>query len=194
MAKKLYEESAVQAIADAIREKSGATTTFKIAGMAQAISALLSDSGALIIGAENLHDSSQDTADIYLYMGVETAYPGWSTTDYIPVNADTVYAAQITATNGAIKGQYCALYDSDKKYKGNFSGGFFSVTGGVCLFIGVDGYVRFSGETNQILKLSVFECTGSLEFASEQSEAAILSDDIPAEVALDILTGGGPAE
>ena len=40
MAKKLYEESSVQAIADAIREKNGGTATYKIGAMAAAVKAL----------------------------------------------------------------------------------------------------------------------------------------------------------
>lgn len=40
MSKKLYEESSVQAIADAIRAKSGSTDTYKIAEMPTAISAI----------------------------------------------------------------------------------------------------------------------------------------------------------
>lgn len=40
MAKKLYEESSVQAIANAIREKNGGTATYKIGAMAAAIKAL----------------------------------------------------------------------------------------------------------------------------------------------------------
>lgn len=37
MAKKLYEETSVQAIADAIREKTGGTETYKIAQMGDAV-------------------------------------------------------------------------------------------------------------------------------------------------------------
>ena len=40
MAKKLYEEASVQAIADAIREKNGGTATYKIGAMAAAVKAL----------------------------------------------------------------------------------------------------------------------------------------------------------
>ena len=40
MAKKLYEESNIQAIADAIREKNGLTETYRTADMAQAILAM----------------------------------------------------------------------------------------------------------------------------------------------------------
>ena len=150
--------------------------------------------GGLIIGAENMHDSSTDTANIYLEYGAEKSYSGWSATDYIPIKAGTVYAVQITSTGGAVKGEYCALYDSDKKYKNKFIGGFFSVQGGASVLIGDEGYIRFSGQTNIINNLSVFECTGSIKFDTDQSAVVALSDDIPAEMALDILTGGGPAE
>lgn len=45
MANKLYEESSVQAIANAIRQKNGLTTTYKISEMAAAILALPTGSG-----------------------------------------------------------------------------------------------------------------------------------------------------
>ena len=177
------------AIADAIRSKTGGMDTYTPEQMAGAVAAI--SGGSLVIGAENLHDSSQDTANTYLSYGVETAYSGWTTTGYIPVNAGTVYAVQVKTS---IKGEYCALYNSDKKYQKSFSGGFFSVTSGVSLFAGSDGYVRFSGAKDSIGTLAVFRCSGSLEFASDQSKVAVLSDDISDEMALDILTGGGPAE
>lgn len=41
MAKKLYEENSVKAIADAIRSKNESTDTYKIAEMAAAIEALM---------------------------------------------------------------------------------------------------------------------------------------------------------
>ena len=40
MAKKLYEEASVQAIAAAIREKNGGATKYKVAEMADAVRAL----------------------------------------------------------------------------------------------------------------------------------------------------------
>lgn len=52
MAKKLYEESSIQAIADAIRTKNGETTTYKVADMATAIEAL-SDSPIVDESLEN---------------------------------------------------------------------------------------------------------------------------------------------
>ena len=45
MAKKLYEESNIQAIANAIREKNGETTTYKTSEMANAISAITTGEG-----------------------------------------------------------------------------------------------------------------------------------------------------
>lgn len=178
------------AIADAIRSKTGGMDTYTPEQMAGAVAAI--SGGSLVIGAENLHDSSQDIANTYLSYGVETAYSGWTTTGYIPVKAGTTYAVQ--AVRSYIKGEYCALYNSDKKYQKSFPGGFFSVTSGVSLFAGSDGYVRFSGQEVSIDTLAVFRCSGSLEFASDQSKVAVLSDDISDEMALDILTGGGPAE
>lgn len=150
--------------------------------------------GGLIIGAKNMHDSSTDTANIYLQNGVERSYSGWSATDYIPIKAGTVYAVQNHDVMIAVKGEYCALYDSDKKYKNNFIGGFLNVQGGASMLIGCEGYIRFSAQAKAINNLSIFECTGSIKFDTDQSAVVALSDDIPAEMALDILTGGGPAE
>ena len=47
MAKKLYEETAVANIANAIRNKNGQTTTYKIAEMAQAINNIPTGGGEL---------------------------------------------------------------------------------------------------------------------------------------------------
>ena len=55
MAKKLYDEASVQAIADAIREKNGEATAYKIGEMAAAISAI---SGSPIVD-ENLENTIQ---------------------------------------------------------------------------------------------------------------------------------------
>ena len=55
MAKKLYEEASVQAIANAIREKNGETATYKIAEMAAAITGI---SGSPIVD-ENLENTVQ---------------------------------------------------------------------------------------------------------------------------------------
>ncbi len=49
MAKKLYEESGIQAIADAIREKNGLTETYTVSEMAAAVLALSGGSAAQVI-------------------------------------------------------------------------------------------------------------------------------------------------
>lgn len=46
MANKLYEESSVQAIAQAIREKNGSTDTYKVSEMAEAVRAIQTGSGS----------------------------------------------------------------------------------------------------------------------------------------------------
>ena len=48
MSKKLYEESSVQAIADAIRAKNGLTNTYKIGDMATAVESISGGGGRLI--------------------------------------------------------------------------------------------------------------------------------------------------
>ena len=148
--------------------------------------------GGLIIGTYNLHDSSTDIKNIYINNGVETSYSGWTATDYIHIKANTVYAVQVDYGN--INGAYCALYDSGKNYAKNIDGGLQNVPDCVSLFFGIDGYIRFSSSSSIINNLSLYECTGSLEFDTKQSAVSALSDDIPEEMALDILTGGGPAE
>lgn len=50
MAKKLYEESGIQAIADAIREKNGLTETYTVSEMAAAILAISSGGGESVGG------------------------------------------------------------------------------------------------------------------------------------------------
>lgn len=74
MAKKLYEEASVQAIANAIRAKNGQSTTYKIADMAQAITDIPSGGGGtpsfwagglnpqLIQTVTMTHNLSEDTS------------------------------------------------------------------------------------------------------------------------------------
>ena len=50
MAKKLYEESDIQAIADAIREKTGDTTTYTVAEMEEGIKKIIPTSNTVILG------------------------------------------------------------------------------------------------------------------------------------------------
>ena len=65
--KKLYEESSVQAIANAIRTKAGTATTYKIAEMPDAISNLPSGGGATEPYMEEVYDSDGNLIDAKLY-------------------------------------------------------------------------------------------------------------------------------
>lgn len=187
------------AIADAVRAKNGGTELLTLDEMAVEISGI-SGGNVLIIGNENLHDSSKYTADKYLTpSGVEDAYSGWRITDYIPIKANTLYAIISSPNISCILGQYSGLYDSDKTFVSNLGIGGFSCTpnGFVAFLTSQNGYIRFSSSNEIIAKLKVYECVGSFEYATgtiDTDNTAALSDDIPAEVALDILTGGGPAE
>lgn len=188
------------AIADAVRAKTGGTELLTLDEMAVEISGI-SGGNVLIIGNKNLHDSSKYTEDKYLTgSGNEAEYSGWRITDYIPIKANTLYAI-ISISNGNLKivGQYSGLYDSDKTFVSNLGvGGFACTTNGFVAFLASqNGYIRFSSYNDLIAGLKVYECVGSFEYATgtiDTDNTAALSDDIPAEVALDILTGGGPAE
>lgn len=188
------------AIADAVRAKTGGAERLTLDEMAVEISGI-SGGNVLIIGNENLHDSSKYTADKYLTgSGNEVAYSGWRITDYIPIKANTLYAIiSIPDGNLSIAGPYSGLYDSGKTFVSNLGvGGFACTTNGFVAFLASqNGYIRFSSYNDIIAKLKVYECVGSFEYATgiiDTDNTAALSDDIPAEVALDILTGGGPAE
>lgn len=164
MADVLVKESSLQSIADAIRAKIGSTDTYKPSEMATAIQTISSDGGLTVLNAVNLHNSATDIADIYLERGVETAYNGWGATDYIPIRAGTCYAIQVDET---VKGMYCAVYDTAKNYIRLFAGGFCSA-GQSCinLFVGEDGYIRFSGASRSIANLAMYACSGSYKFGS----------------------------
>lgn len=65
--KKLYEESSVQAIADAIRAKAGTEDTYKIAEMPAAIANLPSGGGAAEPYVEEVYDSDGNLIEAKLY-------------------------------------------------------------------------------------------------------------------------------
>ena len=76
MAKKLYEESSVQAIADAIRVKNGSTEKYKIAEMGAAIKALS--------GETETYTFSQERAEVSKFLSEVTYNPADYTTSSIP--------------------------------------------------------------------------------------------------------------
>lgn len=76
MAKKLYEESSIQDIATAIREKNGTTTKYKVAEMGAAIKALS--------GETETYTFSQERAEVSNFLNEVTYNPTDYTTSSIP--------------------------------------------------------------------------------------------------------------
>lgn len=148
-------------VANAIRGKNGTSEQIPFPdGFVAAINALATG-GALTINTTNLHDTTTDIADTFLGNGIETAYSGWSTTDYIPIVANTVYA--ITSTGGQIKGAYCAIYSANKKYIERLTGGIFSFRGAIILWKSeADGYIRFSGNVGAVTNIKMYSCVGTI--------------------------------
>lgn len=82
MAKKLYEEASVQAIADAIRVKNGGTEKYKIAEMGAAIKALS--------GETETYTFSQERTEVSKFLNEVTYNPTDYTTSSIPNYVTTV--------------------------------------------------------------------------------------------------------
>lgn len=156
-------------IADAIRAKGGTTDSMAFPdGFAAAISALAAGGGGLTIGGENLHDTAEDTANLYLERGTEKAYSGWTLTGYIPVEANAVYALNVNSQIG-IRGQYSAIYDAEKTYV-NFLEGSIGTSGKDSFVLyrpAADGFLRFSAQSQIIAALKIYRCTGSMEISAE---------------------------
>ena len=150
-------------IANAIRGKNGTSEQIHFPdGFVTAINAL-ENGGTITVNTANLHDTATDIADVYLEHGVETAYTGWTTTDYIPVAANTTYAFQSSTTEIIIKGVYCGKYSADKKYTERFGGGIATINNALMLWKnGTDGYIRLSGNAGAIAGPKVYSCTGTI--------------------------------
>lgn len=157
-------------IADAIRRKNGSSSPINFpTGFEDAISAI--SGGGLIIGAENLHKVESDIADIYLEKGIETPYNGWSATDFIPLEAGSIYALQAPPLlNTLVRGQYSALYAADKSFQNVLNGGIASLGSGSFVLFSSEssGYMRFSGVAQAIKMLKIFKCSGSLSFEANE--------------------------
>lgn len=74
MAKKLYEEASVQAIANAIRGKNGQSTTYKIADMAQAITDIPSGGGTPSFWTGGLNPQHIQTVTMTHNLSADTSY------------------------------------------------------------------------------------------------------------------------
>lgn len=156
-------DAGLKAIADTIRNKSGASDALLFPdGFNAAISSIQGDSIKIL--PTNLHDSSADVANIYLHNGVEDAYSGWSATGFIPINAATTYAI-VQDTADRYPGNYCELYDNDKAYRNSLSNGLVtpSLASFILITFGVDGYVRFSGPNRGTTSLKIYACSGTID-------------------------------
>ena len=106
------------------------------------------------ISGINLHNTETDIPNAYLSGDRIIAYSGWTTTDFIPVEAGKSYLIYSTRE---INTQYCSRFNADKE-------GARSLPFMTCLnknlptmVSGHDGYFRFSGIDDQINHLEVYE-------------------------------------
>ena len=106
------------------------------------------------ISGINLHNAETDIPNAYLSGAAVIAYNGWTTTDFIPVEAGKSYLIYSTRE---INTQYCSRFNADKE-------GARSLPFMTCLnknlptmVSGHDGYFRFSGIDDQINNLEVYE-------------------------------------
>ena len=152
-------------VANAIRSKNGTKTQLTFPdGFVSAINALQT-STTFTIGTVDLHDVSADIANTYLESGVETAYTGWKTTDYIPIAANAVYAFAADISNSTkLEGRYCAVYSASKDYVKKLDGGIASAgSGSFCLWKSdADGYIRVSGVSAAVEKFKMYLCSGAV--------------------------------
>lgn len=105
----------------------------------------------------DLHDSSADELNTYLSSGKITAYNGWKSTDYIPLEEGKFYVMYSPAT---INLTYCALYNSSKTYTQRMDAAGFVQTkdkAKPAFVTGNGGYIRLSGTNAQIDSLEVYE-------------------------------------
>lgn len=166
MAEYLVNSEDLTIVADAIRAKGETDAQLAFpGGFASAIQAI-AVGGGLTISGTNLHDASTDTEDYYVEQGVETAYPGWRVTDYIPIEAGVAYAFFNTMST-LINGSYIAKYNAAKEYIERFSGGITSLgQNSATLWVSdVDGFIRFSGPNKIIAAFAVHKCAGTVSFA-----------------------------
>ena len=106
------------------------------------------------ISGINLHNTETDIPNAYLSSASVIAYNGWTTTDFIPVEAGKSYLIYSTRESNT---QYCSRFNADKE-------GARSLSFMTCLnknlptmVSGHDGYFRFSGIDDQINNLAVYD-------------------------------------
>ena len=106
------------------------------------------------ISGINLHNKETDIPNTYLMGDRVIAYDGWTSTDFIPVEAGKSYLIYSTTE---IDSRYCSRFNADKE-------GARSIQFMTCLdknrptmVSGHDGYFRFSGPDDKINALEVYE-------------------------------------
>lgn len=106
------------------------------------------------ISGINLHNTGTDIPNTYLMGDRVIAYDGWTSTDFIQVEAGKSYLIYSTTD---IDSRYCSRFNADKE-------GARSIQFMTCLdkntptmVSGHDGYFRFSGPDDKINALEVYE-------------------------------------
>lgn len=124
MPNKLYEESSVQAIADAIRAKNGTTTTYKIAEMAAAIDGLATVEAHVVTFAEDVtcaKGSAVELCDTAIQnpaaLGMVTFSNGTTGDPNVPVLSFGLSnaLAKVTPTSGYACGTSDSSYATDSR-------------------------------------------------------------------------------
>lgn len=113
---KLYEETDIQNIANAIREKVGTTDTFKVSEMANAISEIKTNNGNTLISSKcfDINFESEvdyiDVSKLTWYQGNRYGKEGDSIDNFTTISAEIrIYSELFPITRGLI------LNNSDKK-------------------------------------------------------------------------------
>lgn len=113
---KLYEETDIQNIANAIREKAGTTDTFKVSEMANAISNIKTNNGNTLISSKcfDVQFESEvdyiDVSKLTWYQGNKYGNEGDSIDNFTVLSGETrIYSELFPITKGLI------LNNSDKK-------------------------------------------------------------------------------
>lgn len=88
--------------------------TYNVTDYATATVNVPIEDGWIVITSENLHDSSEDVPNTYINGSTETAYNGWTSTGYIPVEPNSYYLIKKGPGNG-----YNAFYNQNKQSEKN---------------------------------------------------------------------------
>lgn len=138
---KLYEETDIQNIANAIREKAGTTDTFKVSEMANAVSNIKTNNGNTLISSKcfDIQFESEvdyiDVSKLTWYQGNKYGNEGDSIDNFISFSTETrIYSELFPVTRGLI------INNSDKKIGINLFD-----ANKICIKRETTGYYSFNG-------------------------------------------------